>query len=112
MSKHRSPVVGFFISLCLLLLSTPLFSQQWSWAVNAGGDHQGDGPDRDIAVDRNGTIFIAGYFERMLSLGAFTLVNPASSRDLYIAQMDSTGNVLWAKSYDLEFGNYDYMGMT
>lgn len=94
----------FFISsfIIALIFSENSFSQQWTWAVNGGGDNQASNADRAIATSNNGTVYIAGYFTKTLTLGNFTLTNPDDYySDMYLAKMDSAGNVIWAKSWDL-----------
>lgn len=53
-----------------------------------------------IALDSDGRPFITGFFQgTSLSLGAVTLNNRGGS-DLFIAQYDTAGNVLWAKGVE------------
>jgi hypothetical protein len=62
------------ISFFLLLFTNPqtVSAQEWKWVINALGNNQYSNPDRDIAVDNDGTQFIVGYFTDTLSLGSFT----------------------------------------
>jgi hypothetical protein len=102
---------GFFISVSAqfdqyCLAQTP----DWSWAKGMGGS--GMDISNGIARDSYGNLYIAGYFQGdTLTLGAFTLLNPEGypSTEIFIAKLDSLGNVLWAKnargtSYDECFG--------
>lgn len=92
----------FTFFLLLFSNSLTVFAQEWKWAVNASGNNQYSEGDKDIAVDNYGTQFIAGYFTESLTLGSFTLINPDDYySDMYLAKIDSSGNVIWAKAFDL-----------
>jgi hypothetical protein len=102
------------ISFFLLLFTNPqtVSAQEWKWVINALGNNQYSNPDRDIAVDNDGTQFIAGYFTDTLSLGSFTLVNPDDYySDMYLAKIDSSGNIIWAQSFDLGSTYNEAMGI-
>jgi hypothetical protein len=66
------------------------------WATTAGGN------DYDlansVAVDKEGNVFITGYFKSpTLTFGSTTLVNAGGFRyDLFLVKYDPAGNVLWA----------------
>jgi hypothetical protein len=67
----------------------------WQWAVSGGGslaDYV-----HDIAVDSRGTTSITGDFEGTASFGTTTLVSQGNA-DVFVAQLDTNGNWLWAKS--------------
>src|SRR5687768_16793079 len=97
--KH---ILLFSPLLCFLINPSELAAQQWQWVINAGGNHQYSDADRDIAADHNGIQFIAGYFTQTLTLGTFTLVNPDDYySDMYLAKVDSSGTVTWAKTIEL-----------
>lgn len=66
------------------------------WTATAtGGDYD---VSKAIAVDRQGNVFIAGYFKSTsLTLGTNTLTNAGGNTyDLFFAKYDADGNVIWA----------------
>ena len=73
------------------------------WA-RSGGGAQGNDEIYNIKTDRNGNIYITGFFESaVMSIGTFTFANTASTKS-FIAKYDSNGNVLWVKK-PIGFGN-------
>ncbi len=50
-----------------------------------------------LARDSAGNLYIAGAFSGTIKLGGTTLTSSAK-RDMYVAKLDSNGNVLWAVS--------------
>ena len=66
------------------------------WAQSFGGVSFDVG--LNVATDRSGNVYITGIFsDSTLSLGSFVLYN-AGEINGYVAKLDPTGNVLWAKS--------------
>jgi hypothetical protein len=65
------------------------------WARQAGGT--GNDFGRNIDLDDNGNIYISGEFESTASFGSNNL-NSIGNVDIFIAEYDAYGNVLWAKS--------------
>ena len=57
---------------------------------------------RSIAVDSTGNIYTAGYFEQTVDfdpgLGTSNLTSAGRS-DVFVSKIDSSGNLLWAKSF-------------
>lgn len=53
---------------------------------------------KDITVDNNQNIYLAGRFGQNLSFGSSNLVNSGSS-DALLAKIDNTGNAVWAVGY-------------
>jgi len=102
---------AFFLMLFINLQST--LAQQWKWVINGSGNHQYSDADRDIAVDNNGNQFIAGYFTKTLTLGSITLISPDDYySDMFVARIDSGGNVIWAKMIDLGTTYNEAMGLS
>ncbi|MBK8368981.1 MAG: SBBP repeat-containing protein [Bacteroidetes bacterium] len=67
-------------------------------------EDQGNDEIYNIKTDRNGNIYITGFFESsVMSIGTFTFANTASTKS-FIAKYDSNGNVLWVKK-PIGFGN-------
>jgi hypothetical protein len=69
------------------------------WAQKFGGtnDDRGGG----VAVDAQQQCYVTGYFESTnFAIGGVTLTNyaPNGSSSLFVAKLDATGNVLWARS--------------
>jgi hypothetical protein len=81
------------------------------WAKNAQGIN--DDYPSSIATDASGYVYFAGSFSSdTLHFGSATLINSITSlinptpEDIFLAKLDSSGNIIWAKSF---FGlNYDY----
>jgi len=68
-----------------------------TWVKQFGGTNS-DVYSHGISLDLNGNIFITGEFSSQLVFGSTTLnMPPISSREMYIAKCDSSGNVIWAK---------------
>jgi len=55
---------------------------------------------RDIYVNETGVYLTGGFFGDSLTIGTFTLANTNSvnSNDMFVAKLDTSGNVLWAKN--------------
>ena len=64
----------------------------WVRQIGGTGDDQGYG----IARDAQGRIYLAGYFVGTVSFGGISL-NAVGQRDMFVAQFDTDGNILWAK---------------
>jgi hypothetical protein len=93
-------LLSFAIFLTSVFYSSEVTAQSWRWVVNADGNNQN--ANADIAVDNTGTQFIAGYFQKTLTLGDFTLESPDDYySDLFLAKIDSGGRVIWAKAFEL-----------
>ncbi len=72
------------------------------WAKSYGNVYE-DVPTA-IALDQNGSLTITGHFSsQSLKFGTTTL-NTHGAKDIFIAQLDSNGVVLWAKGFG---GNLD-----
>lgn len=102
MSLKSKIILSFIIFSISNFCSKTASAQRWSWVVNATGSSQYSDSDRDIAVDNNGNQFIAGYFTKTLTLGSITLNSPDDYySDMFLAKIDSSGLVIWAKAFDL-----------
>jgi len=67
------------------------------WAEKFGGFSSDNG--LCIATDNVGNVCITGYFRSpSVMFGAYKLINTGMYGDVFIAKLDSSGNVLWAKS--------------
>lgn len=70
------------------------------WAKSAGGDYADEGSAVKVSTD--GSVYLTGYYKSpVLTIGTKALTNAetAGARDdLFLAKLDGSGNVLWAKS--------------
>lgn len=70
------------------------------WAKGIGAN--GRETVNSIAVDKNGNLYVTGYFEDTTdfnpSLGIANLMAIGSGRDFFFAKYDTFGNYLWAKN--------------
>ena len=64
------------------------------WKKNFNGSQA-----KDMAVDDEGNSYIAGAFQDTATFGNTTL--ESDKRDLFIAKLDSKGDILWAKDFNL-----------
>jgi plastocyanin len=67
----------------------------WIWAVKAGSSTT-DEPS-SISVDGSGTCYVTGYFAGNALFGSTTLTSVGSA-DIFVSQLDSSGNWLWSVS--------------
>lgn len=69
------------------------------WAKSIGGVNSDVGGS--IAIDKNGNIHVAGYFQGTVDfdpgVGTF-LLNSTGKYDVFICKLDKNGNFIWAKS--------------
>ncbi len=66
------------------------------WERGVGGSANEDG--FGITTDANGNIYITGEFSSSTSAFGSTSLTSSGGPDIFIAQYDLSGNVLWAKS--------------
>ncbi|MDP4268131.1 MAG: SBBP repeat-containing protein, partial [Bacteroidota bacterium] len=66
---------------------------RWVRSMGGGKDDIGNG----VAADINGNVFVTGYIQDTVRIGAITLISKGK-KDFFIAKYDSIGNLLWAKS--------------
>lgn len=89
------------ISLLFLVIIIPIIinaqAPSWQWAKSAGGTNSDI--SRDIATDKDGSVYVTGHFKSSsITFGSITLNNVSSSTDdMFITKYDLSGNVLWAK---------------
>src|SRR5690554_2085093 len=99
-----------FISFFLVVLHS--YSQDWSWSIKATGDDQRY-MAVDMAVDTEGNMVVAGYFQQNFALGDFSIYTPDDYfADLYLTKIDSDKNVLWLKMYETDWCYGDDIAIT
>lgn len=72
------------------------------WAKSAGGNFLDAA--NSVATDASDNIFITGYFSSNPIIFSSDTLNNNGMNDIFMVKYDSTGNMLWAKS----FGSNDY----
>ncbi|MAG56193.1 MAG: hypothetical protein CMJ83_07885 [Planctomycetes bacterium] len=74
-------------------------SGNFVWAKQMGGATVDRGTG--IAVDGAGDVYTTGFFQGTADFdpggGVFNLTSPASSQDIFVSKLDSSGNFVWAK---------------
>nr|WP_294894010.1 T9SS type A sorting domain-containing protein [uncultured Pedobacter sp.] len=98
-----------FLSFILLLLinlsaHAQLTGSGWEWASVSGTANGSPGKAvRQIASDASGNVYSTGYFHGTLTIGSFTVNSTMNGttelQNVFVAKYDSTGNILWLKSY-------------
>lgn len=66
------------------------------WAESAGGTSSNE-VGAGIGVDVAGNSYVTGIYQGTAEFGSFTLIT-AGARDVFVAQYDGGGNVLWVRS--------------
>jgi len=64
------------------------------WAKRMGGNLSDEG--YSIASDSAGNVYVTGFFNGTADFGAFNLTSQGMA-DVFIAKLDSAGNILWVK---------------
>ncbi len=64
----------------------PVWAKQWGGIGYDGG--------RSIALDTAGTCYVTGFFQATVDFGGTNLTSHGSG-DLFVAKLDSSGNLLW-----------------
>ncbi len=67
---------------------------EWQKTFGGAGAEAG----RGVAVLPNGRVYITGTFDTPFMLGALPLT-PAAGNDIFVAELDTAGDPVWAKSY-------------
>ena len=70
-------------------------AEAWDKALAVGGK-QGDNR-QNIAIDKDGNNYIAGYFNPRITFDSITLASESGTNNAFIAKFDKTGKTVWAK---------------
>jgi gliding motility-associated-like protein len=70
---------------------------EYIWALGINGPLS----DRGMVITRStdGSIYVGGIFQELLSVENFNITSASNSQDIFIAKIDNDGNVLWLNSY-------------
>ncbi len=97
------------ILTCILLIfifTTASAQSSWQWAKKSDGSAPLDG-GKCITVDENGNSYVAGYFySPTITFDTITLINFSNGIDIFLAKYDSSGNVMWAKRFGGNIGEF------
>lgn len=88
--------------LLVLLLATQAYSQTWNWAAQiATFSTGGFGTNKvlGVTVDANENIFIVGDYGDSAMIGATKVKGFGVGAEMYVARLNSSGTVAWAKSF-------------
>lgn len=100
MTGNFESVLYFGANNIISIGSTDVFVAKFStfggllWLVRAGSVLQDD--SRGIAVDNNGNVCIAGWFQQVASFGTYTLNAIGSMKEIFIAGLNTSGTFAWA----------------
>jgi hypothetical protein len=93
--RHVGARILFAALIGGAVLATPALTQSFDWAVSAGGTSEDVG--RGIATGAAGNSYVTGSFYGPATFGSTELTS-IGSRDVFVAKVDSAGQVLWAAS--------------
>jgi hypothetical protein len=71
------------------------------WAKSEGGQYNQNETGYCIRNDSIGNIYVTGWFDKNINIGAITLTNTDTTQGVtnaFIAKYDSSGNLIWAKN--------------
>jgi len=106
MWKHRF-LLAFGCLIIVLSMPPPADAQpiHHGWS-----DRYGDASSdyaTEIAIDGEGNVIVAGYFEGTVDMGGGTLTS-AGAWDIFVARFDAAGNHIWSKSFGDATHQYVY----
>lgn len=105
-------ILRVYFTLCALALfsfSSKSQTLSFNWAKSVGGTTQDAG--HAIASDRNGNVYIGGVFKDVVDFNPGPGTNTLSSKgdnDFFIQKLDSSGTLVWAKSFGGKKDDYCY----
>ena len=68
----------------------------WAKAANGNGNEANSGTS--ICTDKDGNVYVTGFFQFSVAFGKDTLGNTGNNISIFIAKYDSVGNALWGRS--------------
>lgn len=93
--------------LGLLALAAPGRAQELAWARATGAE--GDDVAQSMAVDLDGNVLVAGYFEGTVDLdpGPGQLMRTSNGQnDAYVQKLTSSGSLIWALAFGGDGSDY------
>ena len=87
-------------------------SGNFVWAKNIGRTASGtfSTPGQYIAVDKRSNVYTTGHFQGIAdfdpNVGVYNLISTAI-QDIFVSKLDSSGNFVWAKSFEGTGGYFD-----
>ncbi len=85
------------LNVLLIIFFNTLFGQEFQWA-NGYGAHTSDN-SASTAIDQNGDLLLTGYATAGTMIGDYQIQN----RGMYVAKINSFGELIWAMESDGEF---------
>ena len=73
------------------------------WTINFSSNSPTWDYITDIVTDSAGNSYVTGYFSNTITIGAIVLNNAGSYQNIFIAKVDTYGNVAWAKKIGGDF---------
>lgn len=102
MKQHKPFLIFLLLVSCLLGTQLKSNAQNFLWAKHMGGIGSENG--KSITVDAAGSIYTTGMFFGTVDfdpgVGTLNLTSTSDGGDGYITKMDSSGNIIWAKSIE------------
>jgi hypothetical protein len=101
------------LTTCILfsLFTSIIFAQPgsgWQWTSTSGTANQNPGNRaREVVTDNAGNVYVAGTFEGIMTVGAFTISTSGDAttggydEDVFVAKYDAAGAIQWLKKFGL-----------
>lgn len=90
----------YYITLCILILPFVLRSQSLEWVKAFGGASEDFG--QSLCLDASGNILVTGHYRQIIDFMPKGVSSPLTSNgslDVFVVNMDTEGNVIWAKAF-------------
>jgi len=89
------------LPLICLLATTTGNAQTWNWAQNIGNTSEYS--VREMVKGNHNDVFTCGRMNQTTTFGTITVTPPVGSSVGYIARLDTLGNYIWAKTFDVDY---------
>ncbi len=89
------------LPLIFLLAITKGNAQTWNWAQNIGSTAQYS--VKEIVKGNHNDVFTCGRMNQPTTFGTITVTPQAGSSVGYIARLDTLGNYIWAKTFNVNY---------